>query len=170
MQSIPKIFNQLILFFMFSIVLTASEILYENNWIRIITGDMATRLTRGISEQPQPKIIDEAVVKAIFNKMDIAEPSSAQLEAWILGLKQYGWAQQENEPEHESYRALQIIVVDENKLELLVKIFELVGQTSETRFSLEGKQLSFKNIDVPEILNQDVFYTVHSPALFVLMQ
>ncbi|MCK5456098.1 MAG: hypothetical protein KAI45_03160, partial [Melioribacteraceae bacterium] len=121
MQSIPKIFHQLILFFMFSIVLTASEILYENNWIRIITGDMATRLTRGISEQPQPKIIDEAVVKAIFNKMDIAEPSSAQLEAWILGLKQYGWAQQENEPEHESYRALQIIVVDENKLELLVK-------------------------------------------------
>ena len=170
MQIVSKIFHQLVLFTIFPILLNASEILYEKNWTRIITGDSATRLTRGISEQPQPKEINETTVNSILTKMGLSEPNFSQLEAWLHGLKQYGWVQQENEPEYDSYRALQIIVVGKKKLELLVKNFESMGQTSEALFSLEGNQLSFKNIEIPEILNRDVFYTVLSPALFILNQ
>ena len=111
MQSISKNFIQLVLFLTFPILLNASEILHENNWTRIITGDKVVRLTRGISEQPQPTEIDKATVKTILNKMGYPEPTSSQLEAWLLGLKKHGWAQQENEPEHDSYHALQIIIV-----------------------------------------------------------
>ena len=170
MQPNPKLFYQAVLLMIFPILLNASDILYENNWTRIVTGDNSTRLTRGISEQPQPKEINIEALKKILIKMDYTISGSSQLEAWLFGLKQHGWAQLENEPEYDLYHALQIIVIGENKLELLVKNFESMGQTAEALFSLEGKQLSFKNIEIPEILNRDVFYTVQSPALFVLNQ
>lgn len=170
MQYISKTFLQIILLLISPILLNASEVLHENNWTRIITGDKAVCLTRGISEQPHPKEIDKATIISILNKMGYAEPSSSQLDAWLLGLKQYGWAQQESEPEHVAYHAIQILTIKNKNLELLVKKYELTGQTAEALFSLKGKQLSFKNIELPEILNRDVFYTVHSPALFILMQ
>ncbi|MEN8193425.1 MAG: alginate lyase family protein [Bacteroidota bacterium] len=170
MQSSSKLFYQVVLIIIFPILLNASEILYEKNWTRIVTGDQVIRLTRNISEQPIPLKINEATVKNILNKMSIAEPSSSQLKAWLLGLKLYGWAQQENEPEHESYCAIQLIIIENKKPELLVKNFKERGQITEALFSIEGEQLFYKNIEMQEILNRDVFYTVLSPALFILNQ
>ncbi|MCP5061750.1 MAG: hypothetical protein GY936_04700 [Ignavibacteriae bacterium] len=165
-----SIFSTLLFLSIFSILLNATEIIHERDYTRIISGDWATRLTREICEQPHPTKINIETIKKVLKVMGSVEPSSYQIDAWVKGLNQYGWAQQENEPEHDFYRALQIIVVGEKKLELLVRSFELVGQISEASFNLEGEQLSFKNIEIPEILNRDVFYTVLSPALFVLNQ
>ena len=148
----------------------AGEILHEDNSKRIITGDWATRLTREISEVPQPTKISREAINKILNKMDFAKPNSSQLEAWLIGLQKYGWVQEENEPYYDSYRALQIICTDKDKLQLLVKKYELMGQTIEALFTLEGDNLKFEKIKIPEILNRDVLYTVLSPALFILKQ
>lgn len=170
MQSILKIYCLLLFIVTSTISLFAGEILHEENWKRIISGDWSTRLTREIIEIPQPKEINRKTIKKILKRMGLAKPNLSQIKAWSDGLQSYGWAQQENEPEHDTYQALQIIVVGEKESNLLVKNFEVMGKTVEILFDIEGKELSCKNIEIPEILNRDVFYTVRTPSLFILNQ
>jgi hypothetical protein len=170
MQSIFRTMNQICLIVLFPILLNAAEILYEKDWTRIITGDRATRLTREISDLPKPTSISQKPINNILDIMGFKSPNPSQLNAWLGGLQRYGWAQQENEPEHEFYRVLQIIVSGGQKPELLAKRYGPNGQTAKARFSLDGKKLSFDKIEVPEKLNRDVFYTVTSLPLFILNQ
>ena len=73
-------------------MLPAAEILHEQGWIRIISGDRATCLTREIGEQSQPTQIDENTIKQILKDMGLPSQNSTQIEAWQTGLKKYGWA------------------------------------------------------------------------------
>ena len=101
-----SIFSTLVFLSIFSILLNATEIIHERDYTRIISGDWATRLTREISEQPHPTIINKESIRKILKIMGSVEPSSSQIDAWVAGLKQYGWAQQENEPEHDHVEIL----------------------------------------------------------------
>jgi hypothetical protein len=160
----------LLTFIFFPNILPATDILYEKDWTRIITGDRATRLTREIGEEPQPATITDETLNLIFAAINFPDQNSQQLDAWTQGLKKNGWAQQETEPEYESYLVIQIIHVSDPVPRLLVKSYGTRGQTSEASFDPEGKQVSYKQIEIPETLDRTVFYTVRSPALFVLNQ
>jgi len=165
----------LIIFLQIIIVLlpaisTASDILFEQKWTRIITGDKATRLTREISEQPKPAEISVQTIKTLLKKMGLADQTPKQLKAWQKGLKINGWAQTENEPEYETYQVVQLIIMDGSASQILVKIYGEYGQTVEAVFNLKGEQLSYRKIDISETLDRTVFNTVRSPALFVLNQ
>lgn len=157
----------LLVVILFPTVLNAADILYEYNWTRIITGDRATQLTREIGEKPQPADISAKTIRTVLTAMDLPDQNSAQIKAWHDGLNRYGWAQQENEPEYEPYHVTQLIVADDK---LVGKIYGYYGQTTEAYFDLNGKQLSCKKIEIPETLDRTVFYTVRSPALFILNQ
>jgi len=148
----------------------ATEILYEKGWTRIVTGDKAVRLTREIKEQPNPLELNEDILRLIFNKLDYPESDLSQINAFVKGIKLYGWAQQENEPEQEIYHVIQIVVIQNKAFEIIIRDYNLQGQVSETRFNLKGEQISFNKIEAPEMSNRDVFYTVQNPALFILMQ
>ncbi len=165
-----KLLVTLVSFIIFPVLLNAAEILYEKDWTRIVSGDYAVRLTREINEQPNPLEIKEDILKIIFDRLDYPKPNIEQLRAFVTGIRQYGWAQQENEPDHEIYHVIQIIVVKNKNLEIIIRNYNLDGQLSEAQFNTIGEQISFKKIENPEILNRDVFYTAQSPALFVLMQ
>ena len=165
-----KLLFILIIFIIIPLLSNAAEILYEKDWTRIVSGDYAVQLTREIHEQPNPIEINEEILKIIFEGLNHPEPNILQKNAFVKGIRLYGWAQLENEPEHESYRVIQIIVVKNKKLEIIVRDYNLQGQLSEARFNIKGEQISFRKIENSEILNQDVFYTAQSPALFVLMQ
>ncbi|MBC8184506.1 alginate lyase family protein [candidate division KSB1 bacterium] len=154
----------------FAIHVNATEILYEYQWTRIITGDRATRLTREIGEHPVPTRVRENIIRNILNKMLLPEQTPRQINAWQSGLEINGWAQFENEPEYETYRVVQLIVVDGSAHQIHAKIYGEYGQTTEAVFNLKGKQLSQKKIDIPETLDRTVFNTIRSPALFVLNQ
>ena len=160
----------LMLFILFTKVANAADILYEQQWTRIISGDQATRLTREIPENPQPVDVRDKTIITILKAMDLADQNSKQLQAWQKGLERYGWTQQENEPEYESYRVFQLINVMNSEPHLLGKIYTAEGQTRELAFDLNGRLLSDKTIAIPETLDRTVFYTVKSPALFVLNQ
>jgi hypothetical protein len=148
----------------------ATDILYEQQWTRIITGDHATRLTREIGEKPMPATISEHTIQAVLTTMGLQEQNSTQLSAWQIGLKSNGWAQQENEPEYENYHVTQVILVADSKVIILARNFGYYGKTNEAYFDLKGNQLSYHNIDIPMTLDRTVFNTVRSPALFVLNQ
>ncbi len=151
-------------------ILSATDILYEQGWTRIITGDRATQLTREIGEEPEPASINGEILQKIFTAMNFSAQNSQQLDAWARGLKKNGWAQQETEPEYEAYRVIQLIHVSDPVSQLLLKTYGTIGQTDEATFDLKGKKLSYKKIDIPETLDRTVFHTVRSPALFVLNQ
>lgn len=170
MKTIPKLIITVILSIISPVFSNASEILYEKGWTRIVSGDRAVQLTRGINEQLNPAEINEDVLRIILHKLDDAKLNASQSIAFIKGIQQYGWAQQENEPEYENYRVIQVVVVKGEKLEILIRDFNLHGQLSESRFNLNGSQISFDKIETPEMSNRDVFYTVQNPALFVLFQ
>ena len=175
MKSIDKCFKRTLEVLLFAIIvfpsiLTATDILYEKKWTRIITGDRATRLTREIGEAPLPATISDEILQTIFTEIHFPEQNSQQLEAWSRGLQNKGWAQQETEPEYEPYRVLQIIHVSDPVPRLLVKHYGTRGQTTEASFDPGGKQLSYKKIEIPESLDRTVFHTVRSPALFILNQ
>ncbi len=93
---------------------------------------------------------------------------ASQIKAWQTGLQQQGWAQFENEPEYESYQVLQLVYTDSKKF--LVKKIALLGQTSEYLFSLSGEKLAEKTFEIDPGLDRTVFYTVRTPANFVLNQ
>ena len=176
MKSYPEhqkyFISLVILLFIFSpTITTAAEILHEQGWTRIISGDRATCLTREIGEQPEPAEIDESTIKQILVDMDLPSQNTVQLKAWQAGLKKFGWAQQENEPEYEPYHVTQLIViVDDGKPKILSRNYNHYGKTLEACFDLKGNQMSYKKIYIPETLDRTVFHTVRSPALFVLNQ
>jgi Heparinase II/III N-terminus/Heparinase II/III-like protein len=170
MKSNLKLLVTITLFIIFPLLTNAAEILYEKGWTRIVSGDKVVQLTREINEQPNPLDINEEILKIIFDRLDYSELNISQQNAFVKGIKLYGWAQLENEPEHETYHVIQIIVVKNKKNEIIIRNYNLQGQISEARFNIKGKQKFFKKIENPEILNRDVFYTVQNPALFVLMQ
>ena len=165
-----KLLFTLVFIIIFSELSSATEILHEQGWTRIVSGDKAVQLTREISEQTNPFEIKKDILKIIFDRLDYPEPNNEQLLAFVKGIREYGWAQQENEPNHETYHVIQIIVVKKENLEIIIRNYNLEGQLSEAQFNTNGEQISFKKIENPEILNRDVFYTAQNPALFVLMQ
>jgi len=150
--------------------LQATDILYEHDWSRVVSGDRATRLTREIGEESLPTEISERTIQTILTTMGLSEQTAAQLHAWQKGIGQYGWAQQECEPEQATYRVTQLIVVKNGVRKIIARNYGLLGKTEEAGFDLHGKQLAFKKIEIPETLDRTVFYTVRSPALFVLNQ
>lgn len=170
MRSNSKLLITLILFIVFPVLSNATEILYENGWTRIITGNKAVYLTREINEQPNPIEISEDVLRIILDGIDDAKLNDSQCNAFIKGIQQYGWAQLENEPEHAIYHVIQIIVVKNKTSEIIIRDYDLEGQLSEARFNMNGDHMSFIKIESHEMSNRDVFYTVQNPALFILFQ
>jgi len=150
--------------------LNGADILYEKQWSRIITGDQATRLTREIGEKVHPQKISPESIQKILTSIGLSKLSPAKLDAWRSGIAKYGWAQQENEPEYEDYLATQLIIQQKAPGKVLVRQFGLLGQTLEAIFDLKGTRLNLQVIQIPEILDRTVFFTVKSPANFVLNQ
>jgi len=97
----------------FSGVLSGAEILFEENWERIISGDRASYITRGGTEEPLPLKVSDKTITTIFKTLDPSQPNPVQIKAWQQGLAKFGWAQQENEPEHTSYQAIQIVIANQ---------------------------------------------------------
>ena len=157
------------LIFAFSL-LQSSEIFYEKDWNRIISGNSVVKLSRGIGETPHPQNISKKTLSKIFNMLAFPTQNNNEIKAWQQALQQYGWAQFENEPEQIKYRALQIIISGENTPEISAKIFNQWGKTLSARFTLDGKKIELTKIKQPEIIDQSVFFTVRTPALFVLNQ
>ena len=147
--------------------LSAAEILSEKEWTRIISGDRATQLTRGISQIPKSTEIDQKIIRKILTELKISSQKESILRAWQKGLKEWGWAQQENEPEYETFQEIQIVVSDD---EIICKNIGLYGPTAKRRFDLAGNLLSFEEIEISVSLDRTVFHTVLSPALFVQNQ
>ena len=148
----------------------AGEILYEQQWSRIVSGDEATRLTREIAESPRPADINTDAIQRICTTMGLPTQDAAHLQAWRKGVQTHGWAQWENEPEQDSYHVTQILLPQDRPNTILARNYRLQGKTAEATFSLNGEQLSRQKIELPEILDRTVFYNVRTPALFVLNQ
>ena len=53
-------------------ILSAAEILMEREWTRIVSGDRAARLTRGIGELPQPVEINQKAIQKILIEMGLS--------------------------------------------------------------------------------------------------
>lgn len=148
--------------------ISAAEILFQQEWSRIITGDQATRFTRELGETPVPTRISGQVIQKILKQSGLPTTDEAQINAWQTGLQQHGWAQFENEPEYASYQVLQLVATAEKKC--LVKKYALLGQTMEAVFALTGEMLSEEAFEIDPGLGRTVFYTVLTPANFVLNQ
>ncbi len=164
--------SKIIIFFLlfYITILQSAEILYEKDWSRIISGDNATQLTRGVNLIPYPHKINEKILTKIFNKIDFSDQSAKQLKAWQKGLLQYGWAQFENEPEKNKYQAVQLVISGNKTPKLYVNYYTKSGLVLSACFTISGKQLSFKKNVLSEILDQSVFSTVRTAALFILKQ
>lgn len=171
---IDRIRNNLLHLFCLMLVmpfwLHAGEILYEHQWTRILSGDEATRLTREIEDTCLPTEISTKVFQHICQTMGLPEQNLLQLKAWQKGLQDWGWAQVETEPERTPYQASQFLVSDKSPNRILAKRYSLQGLIQEASFALNGELVESKPMDVPQILDRTVFYTVLSPALFVLNQ
>ncbi len=168
-SQISALFSVLILVLL-PYILSAAEVLTEREWTRSITGDRATQLTREIGELPQPAEINHKVIHKSLLAMGLSNQDSESLQAWKLGLKKWGWAQQENEPEYGSYQVTQLMMIAEPERKILVKKFGLYGQTAEGQFDLKGVKVEYKKIEIPKTLDRTVLHTVLSPALFVQNQ
>ncbi len=160
----------LLIFLLLPFILSAGEVLMEKGWKRIISGDRATQLTREIGAIPKPIEIDLNIIHKILTKVGISNPDKKSLQAWQHGLKTWGWAQLENEPEYESFREIQIIVTKNKGSEIILRDRGMYGTKAEGTFDLNGKLLSFDDIKISASLDRTVLHTVLSPALFVQNQ
>ena len=70
----------------------AAEILFEDGNARVVTGDWAARVSRGIAVEPAPVDASPEVLQ------EAAKVSAPVADALVAGLKRHGWAQLEHEP------------------------------------------------------------------------
>jgi len=151
-------------------VLSASEILSDWGWTRLVSGDRATWLTRELEITPEASEISSSVLLKILERAGLKDQSEGQLEAWQRGLRVWGWAQQENEPEHEAYLVIRLVTVRKPEQKIIMQKYNVYGKTHESWYDPEGRQLFAENYQNDPSLDRSVFYTARSPALFVLNQ
>ncbi len=158
-----------LIFIFYLSLLQSAEIFYEKDWYRIVSGDYAARITRQFAQNPTPHDITIQTLDKILSALHLPAVQ-VEIEAWRQALRQYGWAQSENEPERSVYRSARLFIKTGKKLEIHAALFNIWGIYLSARFTLNGELIEIKNIKQQEIIDQSVFFTIRTAPLFVMNQ
>ncbi len=149
----------------------ASEVLFEEGGWRVVTGDWAARTARGIAGEPVPTDVSVEQIEKLMNA-EMPEPFPVPPDAVQAGVKRFGWAQIEFEPEQVSGKKIHGIVVsggDSRWLSDAVYDIER-GPVATLGLSLSDGTLRIGDVDVPELDDRSVYASLSSPENFVLTQ
>jgi len=141
----------------------AAEILYEEGRTRVVTGDWAARVTRGIPGAPRSATIS---LSALQEAMGLSEEIAGALAD---GLKRYGWAQLEHELDGVDPSDHVRAYVPEATSEAVV--LEELSATGQVRGRISiADEIRREKYDYVPISDRSVYLSLQSVDLFVTNQ
>jgi hypothetical protein len=137
--------------------------LFEEGTARVVTGDRAARVTRGIPVEPSPVDASPEVLQ------ETAKVSAAVVSALAAGLKRHGWAQVEHELiGSDASGRIRAYTPQKDPDLLIVEKMTHTGQAIE-RFEM-GKQIKRQQFDIETTRDRSVYDSLRSVELFVSNQ
>lgn len=147
------------------------DILMEDGPERVVSGDCAARMARGIGMDVSPCDLSAQHLETALLKCDVELPAGT-VEALREGLRRYGWAQFEQEPERVGKRQKVRVYVgqgDEEKLRIEdVDLYDQIVATAETDW--RGGAIQVERFDPDPSSDPTVYASLLSVENMILSQ
>ncbi len=157
-------------FVLFALPAWNAEILWQDGPDRVVSGDWAAWTTRGLSGIPSKTEIGDQAVRDCVDKID-AELTEDAVAALGKGIRLYGWAQFEREPERVArrFKVRAYASPDEKKVSI-ERLHSHDGIDTRAVISLPGGPIQIENLNEPHSSDSTVMATLLSVENFVVSQ
>ncbi len=165
------LYRALVIVIVVALPARAAEILFDDSGWRVVSGDWAARVTRGIGMEPQPTSVTLEQVSAVL-AAETSEPFPFPATAVQSGVERFGWAQAEFEPEQTSdHWIYKVFVPGDSPSYLNLEVHDIErGYVGQTRLSLDTGDLLATDMERPEPEDRSVYASFSSAENFILMQ